>query len=850
MPDFALQLSEIYPRTDLITTERPLLTASLQDRVQSIVFFDKVLYSNVSITPQYWDGKIDATNKERTYDVPGLGEGDVFDGVATFFSHVLLWRGSRLLWCDVADMTLWLPVANTIVSLNATSQNDFVQPAPGAISEYVYFQFPPTNLITGTPVRVSNLPEVSYWTVEEVAPFSLQTYAIESMTRERGSGPENQELVYAEQKAKVFVELNQVLPALEESFVHPESDTSNEIVLKITDQSSPILDYVIFLADETLDLDQTATPANATIDVTMELEEAKLVTVGDIVSIDILQTQGRELFDVDFIDYAIPGQATPSDPFLATVRLRRGADNPQTGVNEIAGRQPWTTVIGTSGKPGGIIMSYQRWIEVQSVESSFNIFANETTTAVDTSLDVDDGSGGSVFAQIRDNALIQNLATNELMLVTPVPTSDTLTVVRGHNGSTAAVITDGDTLLVRNVALIPFGVDLVERYAVKLKTLGLTGRIADGVTVPAGTTFFTVDANESGEIENVEPSVVGVIYNFVQIGEIGYLLKERSIQSVQYVGLDQGVFFVRTELSADGMIGRHAFVQLNDDSVAVLGNRDLYLYRGGRDYTPIARGYTIKLFRELDVDRRDEIVLQHVEEAREIWVIYPALLDGLSVRKVFIYNYEDKSCVTDDYFSDDLRLTAMTQAKPFELVTWNDLVGDWTAQQLSWGDYDGTGIDKRIIIGAFEATNSEGKIPNGCEIMERNTDLYFLETTNFDRFGKGYTGTIEFADEDWGDERRFKYTDETHFTFDFEEPTAENHPLYLYVSIGARDSSDGDFRWSSEQKIDITGSGKQISKLNIRMSGRYIRLRLRSDQKGALWQVSKIMMYARMGGYE
>ena len=275
-----------------------------------------------------------------------------------------------------------------------------------------------------------------------------------------------------------------------------------------------------------------------------------------------------------------------------------------------------------------------------------------------------------------------------------------------------------------------------------------------------------------------------------------------------------------------------------------------FLCFGGTDYSPIARNYTILLFKELDQDRKDEIVVQHVEQAREIWVVYPALVNTQSIRKVFIYNYEDKSCVIDDYASAELRLTAVSPAKPSTFITWNDLVGDWNNQQLSWSDYEESGLNDRIIMGAFQAINIEGKVPNDCNILERANDLYFLETDNSSRFGKGIPAIFETADEDWGNKRVFKYTDEQHFTFDFEEPIPVEKPLFLFVSLLSRDTSDGTFRVSSEYKLEVTGDGSDITRTNIRVSGRYIRVRVRSDQSDIMWQISEITLYARMGGNE
>jgi len=62
-------------------------------------------------------------------------------------------------------------------------------------------------------------------------------------------------------------------------------------------------------------------------------------------------------------------------------------------------------------------------------------------SAVATGLTVDDSLGLIV------NSIVQVAETKEIMYVTAVPTSTTITVVRGFSGSTPAAISDNDTLL-------------------------------------------------------------------------------------------------------------------------------------------------------------------------------------------------------------------------------------------------------------------------------------------------------------------------------------------------------------------------------------------------------------------
>jgi hypothetical protein len=803
--------------------------------MRSAVFFDKVLFAHETIKPQYWDGQVDASGEERTFDIPGiLGEAS-FDGVAVFYNHVMLWKGTRLIWSDVADFTLWFPASATITSLNLTTLNDFTQAgAGGVVSEDIYVNPAPIGLVEGAPLRFVDPPTNSYWTVDEVSPFSGQDYEQENLD---AASPEQTISRQApSNKRKIYIAQDEILPALADSIVHPISDVDGDLHFKITDQS-PNVSYIFYTNNGgagTLDLTTAAWPVNTVQSVGMSQDDLKLMEVGDIVSIDIQVSTGRELFTVNFIDHG-----------NSAVDLRRGAFDPVLNTYKITGRTPWNSIIGNG--TDSIIVTLQRWIELENQLTDVTVLAVGAFLIGDTTIDVDDGGGGSVFADLEDGQILFNSNTDEYIEVDGTPTSDSINVLRGRLGSAAVAITDNDPLVLVDVA--PKGVTLEEQYFLKLKTVGSTGQVAESDTVPDGTLLLTVDANESGEILNVDPEVAGEIYNWVQIGELAYILKERSIQSVQYVGLSQGVFFIRPEVTEDGMVGRNAFVKLNDDSIAMLGNRDLYIYRGGRDLVPIAREYTIELFKELNYDARNEISLHHDEIAREIWVVYPAVVGNLTKKKVFIYNYEDRSCTLDDYSSNEVALTAMSYAKPFELVTWNDLVGDWTAQMLAWRDYDTVGVDRRLLIGAFQADNAGGKIPNGCDSLERETDLYFLATSNLTRFGTSYIAEFETADIDWGAGRSFKYLDEIFFTFDFEEFVPADRPLVMMVAAGTRDQSDAEFRWTPFHRVEVSGAGQVITKCNIRLGGRYIRLRVKSSDADVFWQIAQIELFARMGGY-
>ena len=58
---------------------------------------------------------------------------------------------------------------------------------------------------------------------------------------------------------------------------------------------------------------------------------------------------------------------------------------------------------------------------------------------------------------------------------------------------------------------------------------------------------------------------------------------------------------------------------------------------------------------------------------------------------------------------------------------------------------------------------------------------------------------------------------------------------------------DEAIRWVGPQTVSITGSGNGVTKVNLVVSGRYIRLKFRSNTAGAKWAISAYRMMARMG---
>lgn len=90
-------------------------------------FSDKVILAQHDNPALYW-----TPPSAVALPLPGLPIKEAsYDGVAVFQNHVLLWRDDNLLWSDLNDFTLYLPVAQTAVAATLTLTAPFAQPVVG-----------------------------------------------------------------------------------------------------------------------------------------------------------------------------------------------------------------------------------------------------------------------------------------------------------------------------------------------------------------------------------------------------------------------------------------------------------------------------------------------------------------------------------------------------------------------------------------------------------------------------------------------------------------------------------------------------------------------------------------------
>lgn len=399
-----------------------------------------------------------------------------------------------------------------------------------------------------------------------------------------------------------------------------------------------------------------------------------------------------------------------------------------------------------------------------------------------------------------------------------------------------------------NVASGSFITPLLELYGFEGTVVNLTGAIASGTAVPIGTQIFSVDANGAGEVDNAGVQVNGPILWFDTLGDYGYIFKNRSIQIVQFVGLDQGTFYIRPIVTDEGFLGAYSFAKVGLDTMYFMGNKEIYKYTGFKQLTPIARQHSVQVYEELDKTRADAIVGYHNEKNFEIWFAYPttSLAAGLSPYRVLIYNYVEDSCTIDDYdpsVHPGLILNGISALGRLDLsqkITWADATGTWVTP-TSWpanATWQSLLSDAPIsyTLGGFQLNETVG------------WPTLVLMDTNFDRDGVAMLCQYESADFSCGDPSVWKYHDTLEVSFYVLPLVPQNNPFVVLVQIGSRNNLDDDIVWSNFTYLPVQGNRKNVMQANLKRSGRYLRIRINSNQAGCGWRISRFTPMGRLGG--
>ena len=166
------------------------------------------------------------------------------------------------------------------------------------------------------------------------------------------------------------------------------------------------------------------------------------------------------------------------------------------------------------------------------------------------------------------------------------------------------------------------------------------------------------------------------------LGPYMIVYKEDSIIRMEYVGSDDLLFNFNTVVTKEGCISTNGATRVGDHHI-VVGNSDIYEYRGSFDYDPIGENINNKLLNsagELNPSAQGMIFCGYVEELNEFWVVYPS--GSATISDSLLRYYEKKKVWSYREFANSFLCMAFYTAD--STVTWSELEGTWIDQDWNW----------------------------------------------------------------------------------------------------------------------------------------------------------------------
>lgn len=749
--------------------------ADAAQRWSATDFFNKIVFAHKEITPRVY------TTGTTTSVLPGLPDNDKFEGVTAFAQHLLLWKDTTLKWSGLNDLALWIPVAETIAALRLPIRDSFLQPIAGQ-NVTAYTTTMPTGIANGQFFRITDAGAAeNYYSVITASPIGNTSATV--------IGGANQ-TVGASSTTRIFIAAN--TPWAAGQLVTLSGSTVPLSVASVSNYPT-----AAFPTQAAATVSST-NPRTVTVTLSAQLTD---FAVGDYVSVGASASTGRDVWLVT---------AVTQNTTLVQLALEQVANAPNLGSNPTGNG---ATI------PAGSNVIKQPWVRLTNSTGS-TITATASTT----------------ISELYGLTLKLETLTGRVPGGTQAPTDltrasnvVTVTFAAAHGYVVGNTITVADTTPSSFqgafvIASVPSTTTLTYSQVGANESTTVDGTVQG--TLPANSNLVSLDANEAGEAQIVGASDNGAIYQVVPLGDYAIILKNRVVQTVQYVGRLSGTFFIRTEIRDEGMVGRNAVTRLNDNRLVFLGNRELYDYRGGGSLVPVCLQYTRQLFEELDRSRIHEVTLHHKELRNEVWVIYPVK----GGQKILVWNYVEDTASIDLYDNNLGGVCSVGQTRWTTDPTWNALADSMTwdslADTVTWDSFVGSGEELVTLV-----ATGDGAV--------------FVHGINFNRDGVAYTSTGQTMDHDFGDQDAWKYIDVVVVHLQVKEGDIVNRKLY--VEVGTKETTDGVITWSPRTTIFVQGAGQKPSKVNPGGSGRFVRLRFTSEDVDVQWRVSGYEIYARMG---
>lgn len=325
-----------------------------------------------------------------------------------------------------------------------------------------------------------------------------------------------------------------------------------------------------------------------------------------------------------------------------------------------------------------------------------------------------------------------------------------------------------------------------------------------------GSYDITSTTNLAGE--NVLGGRFGKLVDSLPLAGTNIVYAERGSYAMSFIG-GPLVFAFRELFDDDGLINRGAVCAFENRHF-VVGATDIYIHDGSSK-TSVASRRVKDVFYGSVADTRS-IFVTHDPFGNEIWVCYADKdsANSLTANRAWVWNYSNDAWTTRDL--PGLRaLVAGPDVAAGASSQWDSLDVGWDSWTALWSEI-GAGANARATR-LFGAGHTDSKLYAHNETFGANGQAYsaFLEAPKID-----LDTVLERATQNKLQILRILPQVEGNGTLTFE--------------VGSSDSPQGPVAWKTSKAFAIESDHK----IDTRVTGRYLALRLESSDPNGYWTIS------------
>lgn len=324
-------------------------------------------------------------------------------------------------------------------------------------------------------------------------------------------------------------------------------------------------------------------------------------------------------------------------------------------------------------------------------------------------------------------------------------------------------------------------------------------------------TDATLDA---GEYELADTD--GAILTGKQLRDSFIIYKTDSIWGMNYIGSPY-IFRFYEVTTQYGALSKHSVMEVEGGHI-VLANGDLLLCDGQSVKSLMTQKMRRYLFDSIDPDNYGNSFLALNQPKNEIWICYP--VSGATwPNRAVVWNYKESTFGVRD-LPEGTTYGTNGVVNPSDALDWS-LSGSWKSNFEIW--------DSRV----FNPSQTRLMLSN-----KTSTKLYLCDTTNqFDSVNA--TSYIERTGLHFDKPNIIKLA--TRVNLNFEKRGGGS----VQVMVGSHDSPEGAVTWSAPTTVDPTTEAG--SKVDVLVSGKYLAIRIQSDDNVGWKLHSYFMSITEMG---